>query len=366
MTPIKKNIARLGKLVSNKNPKVKKAGLPPGSLVFTGKKKVVEPQLSLLRYDKEQIEEFSVVDAEQLTEPQAGIVNWYDLRGLHDISLIERVGRSFDIHPLVLEDVVDINQRPKFEAYDAGLFLIFRAIHFRRERLRIETEQVAVYIGNDYVISFQEDEQDLFDMVRKRLHSGRGKIRQRGPDYLAYALMDAVVDNYFVVLGEVEEFIEVLEEEIVENPREHTKSRIHQIKREMLHLRKAVTPLREAVGQFSRADHPLVAEQTVIFLRDLYDHVIQAMDMVETYRDSLTGLHDLYISEMSFRMNNVMQVLTIMATIFIPLTFLAGIYGMNFDYMPELHWRYSYFVLWGIMIVITGGLIYYFRRKGWL
>ena len=344
----------------------RKTGLPPGTLIFTGRKKVEETYVTLVQFNAEgQIFEQHV--KETLPTPEEGaFVSWYDIRGLHNVELIQAIGDRFDIHPLVLEDVLDTQQRPKFEEHEAGVFLTVQSLSFDREKLEIKTEQVAIYAGKGFVLSFQEDEDDLFPAIRERIHSGRGKIKKRGSDYLAYALTDNIVDHYYLLLDQLEEVLDDLEEEVLSRPGRHSKEKIHNLKIQSIMLRKMVSPLREAVGRFSKTDSPFIEESTRIFLRDLYDHTIQVLDTIDTYRDVMSGLYDLYLSELSFRMNNVIQLLTIMSTIFIPLTFLAGIYGMNFDNMPELHWEYSYFVLWGIMVLIALGLILLFKRKRWL
>jgi magnesium transporter len=280
--------------------------------------------------------------------------------------MIEEVGRFFKIHPLSLEDVLDTSQRPKFDEYDNGIFLIVRSLDFDEQELEVETEQVGIFIGEHFVVSFQERAEDIFAPIELRLASSSGKIRKRGSDYLAYALIDNVVDNYLIALEKIEKQVDLLEEVIMNNPESHTKGRIHELRLATLTMRKAVYPLREAINRFTDSDHAVKNEETDIFLRDLYDHTIQVMDMVETYRDMINGLYDLYLSEISFKMNNVMKVLTIISTIFIPLSFLAGVYGMNFQHMPELQWRYGYYVLWAIMIALAGGLMFYFWRKKWL
>jgi magnesium transporter len=288
------------------------------------------------------------------------------VRGLHDVKLIESVGRFFKIHPLVLEDVLDTSQRPKFEEYGNGIFLIVRSLNFDETQLEVQTEQIGIFIGEHFAVSFQERAEDLFASIELRLASGTGKIRRRGSDYLAYALIDSIVDHYLVTLEKIEREVDRLEEIIMEKPESRTKGHIHELRLATLALRKAVYPLREAINRFTDSDHAVKSEETDIFLRDLYDHTIHVMDMIETYRDMINGLYDLYLSEISFKMNNVMQILTIISTIFIPLSFLAGVYGMNFHHMPELEWRYGYYVLWAIMLCVAGGLLVFFRRKNWL
>ena len=264
-----------------------------------------------------------------------------------------------------MEDVAHTFQRPKYEEYENGNFIIFRALSFDREALEVKTEQVAIYFRKGLVVSFQENAADLFEHVRKRVNSGKGKVRSRGADYLTYALIDSVADNYFSVLDEIEECVEQVENDILNNPGQQTKERIHLLKKELLIVRKSVAPLREAVNRFAKSDSELVEENSKMYIRDLYDHTIQITDLVESYRDVLNGLQDLYISEISLRMNQVMQVLTIITTIFVPLSFLAGLYGMNFENIPELHHPSGYFILLGVMGLIALGSLFYFKKKNW-
>ena len=343
----------------------RKTGLPPGTLVFTGERFVKEANVTLMQYSDDKIVIKHSKD-EKPTAAEGFQVTWYDIRGVHDLALIEKIGKKFAIHPLALEDIVDTQQRPKFEEYPEGLFITLRALQFDPKLLLLHTEQVSVYIGKKFLLSFQEDDDDLFAQVRKRLESSSGRIRQRGSDYLAYALVDSIVDHYFIVLDKVEMAIEDIGEAIIKNSDSRIKGQIHQLKLQALSLRKSVSPLREAIGRFSKCESQLLSEDTLVFVRDLYDHLIQIMDMVETFRDVVTGLNDLYISELSFKMNNIMKILTIITTIFVPLSFLAGLYGMNFDHMPELHWEYGYFLLLGLMFFIFVGLMLFFNQKKWL
>lgn len=345
----------------------KKIGLPPGSVVFTGNQKVEKIFLHYLKYDTNALVEKTLDNHSQITLHQSpeDQVDWYDIRGLHDTTLIELLGSTFKIHSLVLEDVADTNQRPKFEEYEKGIYIIIRALNFDKTSLEIKTEQVSLYFRQGLLISFQEEETDLFEAVRKRIQTGRGKIRSRGADYLAYALLDNIVDNYYVVLDCVEEAIEEIEDKLVADPDNNIKERIHQLKKELLVVRKSISPLREAISQFSKSDNNMIEENSSFYVRDLYDHTIQVMDMVETYRDMLNGLQDLYLSEISFRMNQVMQVLAVVTTVFVPLSFLAGLYGMNFDHIPELHVKNGYYYLLMVMAVIFIGSMYYFKKKKW-
>ncbi len=332
---------------------------------YTGEKRMDDSLLFLVQYDPQ---ECVMRKLEAAETPVVGVnrVNWYDVRGLHDEALIESFGKHFNIHPLVLEDILNTQQRPKFEEYGDEVFIVVSALRFNVEQYELSHEQVAIYFGENFLLTFQENEDDTFLAVRERLEAGRGRIRSRKSDYLAYALIDNVVDNYFEVLDRIEDRMDELEVEINEQPSRQVKEKIHHLKFQMLALRKSVMPLREAVGKFSRCESKIMDESTGLFVRDLYDHVIRISDLIETYRDMLNGLQELYLAELSIRMNNVIQVLTIITTIFVPLTFLAGIYGMNFDNMPELHWENGYFYLLGLMVVIFIASLFYFRRKDWI
>ena len=342
--------------------------MPPGAVVFTGQKKVEEVIIHHLRYDESDFSDDSYTGKtirEKLTEVHDK-VDWFDVRGLHDVSLIESLGSVFDIHALALEDIADTQQRPKFDEYQNGLFAVVKALHFDKGGFKIKAEQVAIYFRKGLILTFQEDETDLLKAVRDRIRNRSGRIRTRGSDYLCYAILDALVDQYFVVIDDIEEEIEQVEERLLTNPDDRLRSDIHRLKKEVVIMRKSIGPLREAIGRFAKSESPLIEEGTSLFIRDLYDHTIQVMDMVETYRDVLNGLQDLYISEISLKMNQVMQVLTIITTIFVPLSFLAGLYGMNFEYIPELNFKYGYFFLLGVMALIFVGALAYFRNKRWL
>lgn len=342
--------------------------MPPGSVVFKGNQKVERVGIHYLKYNADKLSDQTLNNQTQITFLQSvpEIVDWYDIRGLHDTHLIETLGQTFGIHPLVLEDIVDTQQRPKFEEYEQGLFIVIRALNFHKETDEMSVEQVAIYFKKGLVVTFQETDSDLFESVRTRLHAKKGKIRYRGADYLVYALVDVLVDQYYFMLEDMEEVITQLEEELLDKATESIRGRIHDLKRTLIIARKSILPLREAINRFTKSENEIVQENSKIFIRDLYDHTIQVMDMVENYRDMLSGLQDLYLSEISYKMNQVMQVLTIITTVFVPLSFLVGLYGMNFEYMPELRYKYGYYILCGIMLSIAGGLLLWFRRKRWL
>lgn len=350
------------------NKKRKKAGLPPGSVIFTGKRKVDKINIHYLQFNETEIQE-QVLDNRSITDfhkPVEEYVQWYDLRGLHDTVLIEEIGKVFSVHPLALEDIADTAQRPKMDEYESGIFITFRAFSFNSADWKVHFEQLALYLGKGFVLSFQENADDLFFSIRDRLHKGGGRVRKRGADYLTYTLLDAVIDRYYLVLDEIEAAIEDLEKAITETASNENRGRIYDLKQEMLLIRKSVIPLRELTRGLLDSENNLIQESTELYIRDLRDHVVQIVDLIETYRDNLNSLQDLYLSELSYRMNSVMQVLTIVSTIFIPLTFLAGIYGMNFENMPELHWKNAYFILLGLMAVIALFLFWFFRKNKWL
>lgn len=345
----------------------KKVAQPPGTLIHMGEKKTETVTLDLFRYNKDIIEEKKMENPREcISENDFKGVCWVNVSGIHDISIIESIGSTFNIHPLVQEDILNTFHRPKFEESEEYLFLVLKMLAYDPGAKDIISEQVSFVLGPNFLVTFQEQEGDVFNPVRERLRKALGRIRKMGPDFLLYALMDAVVDNYFLVLEAIGEELEILEEQLLLNPTPDVLQNVHKLKREMIFLRKAVWPLRELISGIQKTGSKLIKNNTKMYLRDIYDHTIQVIDTVETYRDMVSGLQDLYLSSVSNKMNEVMKVLTIIATIFIPLTFIAGVYGMNFKVMPELKWRIGYFFIWGIMIVIALAMLLYFKRKKWL
>jgi magnesium transporter len=345
----------------------KKTGLPPGTLVHIGEKKIEKARITIVDYDETQFEEKEAKTIEECFPfKDKPTITWINIDGIHQVEIIEKLGKHFDIHPLVLEDIANTEQRSKMEDFNDYIFLVLKMLYFEEEENEIKSEQVSFILGSNYVLSFQEREGDVFNPVRERVKNSKGRVRKMGADYLVYTLIDAIVDNYFIILEKLGEKIEDLEDELVDRPRQETLQVLHYLKREMVFLRKSVWPLREAISGLQREESPLIMDSTKIYLRDVYDHTIQVIDAVETFRDMLSGMLDIYLSSISNRMNQIMKVLTIIATIFIPLTFIAGIYGMNFKYMPELEWRWGYFIVLGIMTIIAIWMLIYFRRKRWL
>ena len=345
----------------------KKIGLPPGTLVHIGERSDREIRIKVLDYGPDQCEEKEIKGLEECFYfADTAVISWIDVEGLHEVELIQQLGDCQGFNPLMLEDIVNTDQRPKLEDFDDYLYIVIKMLH-ELGTGEIVVEQVSLVVGANFVISFQEGlEGDAFGPVRERLRSGKGKIRTMGADYLAYALIDAVVDGYFGVLERMGERIEELEEEVVEAPSPETVRRIHRLKREMIVLRKALWPLREVLGALERRESPLISEPVTVYLRDVYDHTMQAIDAVEAYRDILAGLLDIYLSSISNRMNEIMKFLTIVGTIFLPITFIAGVYGMNFQNMPELHWQWGYPASLLLMLAVSVAMLFYFKRKKWL
>jgi len=346
----------------------RKAGLPPGSLVHVGEKKSERTKITIMDYDGKAFQEKEAKSVEEcFSFKETATVTWINIDGVHDSELVGKLGSHFGVHPLILEDIMTTAQRPKMEDLGDYIYVVLRMLTCEKDKDGVFSEQVSLILGPNFVISFQESAGgDVFDPVRDRIRTGKGRLRTLGPDYLAYALIDAIVDNYFLVLEKIGERVEVLEEDLVTNPNQETLHEMHALKREMIYVRRSVWPLREVISGLERAESPLIKQTTGIFLRDVYDHTIQVIDTVETYRDMLSGMLDIYLSSVSNRMNQVMKVLTIIATIFIPLTFLAGVYGMNFKFMPELEWRWGYFVIVGIMLAVGITMLIIFRRKKWM
>jgi magnesium transporter len=321
----------------------KKAGLPPGSLVYTGEKSEEKVKITILDYDQDQVQEKVVETIEEcLPFKDVPSVTWINITGVHKVDIIENMGELFDLHHLLQEDILNTYLRPKIEDFEGYIFIVLKMLSIDDKKNELLSEQVSIILGKNFVISFQETEGDIFEPIRDRIRNGKGRIRKRGADYLVYALIDTIVDNYFVILERLGERIEGLDEELVVNPTPETLQIIHNLKGELIFLRKTVWPLREVINILQRGESELIEDSTDLYLRDVYDHTIQVVDTIESYRDMVSGMLDIYLSSVSYRLNEVMKGLTIIATIFIPLTFLTGIYGMNFKYMPELGWYYGY------------------------
>jgi magnesium transporter len=327
--------------------------------------------ISVIDYDLGQLHEFETKSAEECIKymEKRKTVTWINVSGLKDKSVLEKLCHHFGLHPLVIEDILHTSQRPKVEDYDEYLYIVARMLHIGGNKQGIHSEQISIVLGKTFVISFQEEDGDIFNPIRERIRKNKGRIRRSGPDFLAYSLLDMIVDNYFIIIEAIGERIEGMEEELIRSASPKTLQKIHKLKREMVMLRKSVWPLREVVNALERevrSKTPLIKKDTGIYLRDLYDHTIQVIDTVETYRDMSSGMLDIYLSSVSNKMNEVMKVLTIIGTIFIPLTFITGLYGMNFKFMPELSHPLGYPAVIFIMLVMIVGMLFYFRRKKWI
>jgi magnesium transporter len=347
--------------------RTRKVARPPGSVDFVGEKKTEKTRLTIIDYDEGTHLEKEVATVEEcLPFKDLPTVTWFNVSGLQRTDVIERLGSEFGLHPLLLEDVVNTDQRPKVDDYGGYLFFVAKIVQYDGGGSTVTSEQISFILGPNYVISFQEDSEDIFDPLRERIRNAKGIIRRMGPDYLAYSLLDTIVDNYFTVLERLGDQIEHLEDELVVNPSTETLQKIHDLKRDMILLRKSVWPLREVVSRIERGGFTLITQPISLYLRDVYDHTIQVIDAIETYRDLLSGMLDIYLSSISNRMNEIMKVLTIIGTIFIPLSFIAGVYGMNFPWMPELTLWWGYPAVLAFMLTIGIIMVLYFRRKGWL
>jgi magnesium transporter len=341
-----------------------KSGLPPGTIVHLGDKQVAPPQFRIVQYSEQAFEESKGAGVEDLPDlPISDATSWVHLQGIHEPEVIEQLGSKYTIHPLVLEDIANTGHRPKFDDTEVSIFLVLKTLTYDEENEEVIPKHLCFLLTTGTVFTFQESGPDSFSGVTDRLRSGKGKIRKKGGDYLTYALLDSTVDNYYVILEKIGERIEQLEDDIVINPTADVMTKIHTLRREMTVIRKSIWPLREVIGRLEKEESFLIHDDTRKYFRDVYDHIIQSVEIVETFRDMLAGLHDIYLSSISNRMNEIMKILTVIATIFIPLTFIAGLYGMNFTYMPELQWRWGYFVVLAVMLLIGIGMGMYFKRN---
>lgn len=344
----------------------KKIGLPPGSIVYVGEQKVEKVKITLTEYDETNVETYEIKSVDEIDPftdtPQ---VTWVSVCGLHETEFLMQIGERFKVHPLVLEDILNTETRPKIEITDDYLFIVMKLITYNAEHKILESEQVSFILGDSFVFSFMERNDEIFNPIRERITNQLGKVRKRGSDYLLYVLMDVVVDQFFLALEKVDERIESLDDEVLNAPEKSQVEKIYNLKNLLLMLRRSAAPMREIVNQLIKDEGDLIDDSTVPYLRDLYDHTIHISESIELQREITTGLMETYLSMMSNKMNEVMKVLTVIATIFIPLTFIVGIYGMNFKYLPELEWPWAYFAVWGVMISVTLAMLYYFKRKDW-
>ncbi len=340
---------------------------PPGTPVFVGQRRRAQASLHLIRYDGAQLLDKAEATLADCRESLGdGGVTWVNVSGVHDVELIEAIGTAFGLHPMTREDIANTSQRPKWEEFSDYGFVAMKMLAIDEAIQEVKIEQVSLLVGRTWVLSFLEDEGDVFDNLRERIRGSSARVRSLGADYLAYCLIDAVIDHYFLAVEWIGDRIEIFDDRVINDPDQVRIQEIHRFKRGLLGLRRAVWPMREVVGAISKCETEVIHPDTMVFWRDLYDHTVQVIDMVETCRDILASLHDTYLSSLSNRMNEVMKTLTIISTIFIPLTFIAGVYGMNFRVMPELDWRHGYHAVWLVMLTITVGLLVWFRRRRWL
>ncbi len=342
-----------------------KSGLPPGSLVYVGERPPGEPLVTAIRFGPAGYEErpSCCIDEAFPLDP-SWPVTWIDVVGL-DPATVRAIGKRLSIHPLVLEDMLNTRTRPKFEVFPDYVYLSLKTIGFEESEERLRVEQVSILLGEHLVISIQEAPGDILDPVRERIRRD-GRIRHLGAGYLAYALVDVVVDGYYGVLERLDERAEFLEEQVLVQPTPETLRDVHQLKRAMVDLRHVLWPLRELVLRVERVETPLIDQSVIIFYRDIYDHTVQMIETIESLRDVVAGMLDIYLSSVSYRLNEIIKVLTLFSTIFMPLTFIVGVYGMNFRYLPELEYRWSYPILWALMIAISVTMLLYFRRRRWI
>lgn len=342
-----------------------KIGLPPGAVVFVGEQRTDTVDYHVVNFSAEQIEEENTSDLDRIIEYRdAPQTTWINVSGVHDPDPIRQIGGVFGLHPLTQEDIANTKQRPKLEVFDGHLYIVTKMLRVGDDGLY--GEQVSLVVGRDFLLSFQEDSEDLFEPVRNRLRNGLGRVRGRGPDYLAYSLLDVIVDHYFVVFEHLDTRADDLEEEILAEPTQNVQGTLHDLRQDLVSARRMIWPIREVLSRLSRLESDLWAESTEPFVRDAYDHAIQVLDLIDSLREVVGGLRDLYMTSLSQRMNEIMKVLTIIGTIFIPLTFVAGIYGMNFEYMPELGIWWAYPLSLALMAVIAIVLLLYFRRREWI
>jgi magnesium transporter len=348
-------------------PDTQLVGKAPGTLIYIGEKLVTDVRIQIYDYNQAQFQKKEVTRLEEcFPHGQKSMVRWVDLDGIQNIDVLTGVGNAYGLHSLVLEDILNTQIRPKIEFFDGYVFMVCKMLSYNTRRREVDIEQVSFVLGDHYVLSLQETPGDVFDPIRERIQTDGSRIRRGGADFLLYSLLDIIIDNYFVVLEKIGEQLEDLEEEISRSPSRRNLATLYQLKRELIFVRKAVWPMREIVNILYQDEGHLIAKDTHKYLRDVYDHTIQVIDTVESYRDISSGLLDIYLSGLSNKTNDTMKVLTIISTIFMPLTFIAGVYGMNFDNMPELHLRYGYFWTLGGMFVSCLLMIAWFRRKGWL
>ncbi|MBP6365948.1 MAG: magnesium/cobalt transporter CorA [Nitrosomonas sp.] len=345
-----------------------KSGLPPGTLIHIGEKHESECKITVTQYNADTLVKHEITSISELKQLQNNeLITWVNVDGLSDVHIVEGIGQELNIHPLVLEDILSTHQRPKLEEYEDFLYLVIKGISINEEQdFSLQYEQISILLLAHHVITFKEKTDDTFDPIYSHLQNHNGRLRQLGSDYLAYVILDTIVDEYFIVEDSLDEIIDPLEDNILFNSNKEMLQTVQQIRRGLISMKRNISPLRELLATIQRADTPLLKEKTLRYYGDVYDHVLRVTDALESYRERISAMHDIYLSSISNKMNETMKILTIFASIFIPLTFIAGIYGMNFEYMPELKWRWAYPTLWVIFISIGVGLLVFFKKKKWM
>lgn len=347
--------------------KSEKTGHPSGTLVYAGEKKGAKVKITLIDYSRTHFQEKEVENIEELRHyKDKPSTTWINVNGINRLDVIEKIGKHFNLHSLLLEDIVNTEQRPKIVDFRDYLFVVLKLLYYDERKHNIKVEQISLILGLNFVISFQETGEDIFSPIRERIRDEKTRAKFIGADYLAYALIDTVVDKYFTIMEKLEERMELLEKEVVENPTQKIVERIFNLKREIMLLQKSVWPLREVISMMEKISTPLIKKSTEVYFKDVHDHTIQVIDTAEIFRDILAGMLEVYLSNMSNRMNEIMKFLTVIATIFIPLTFITGIYGMNFRHMPELNWSFGYPLVLAIILTVGISMLLYFRGKKWI
>ncbi len=347
------------------NKKRQKIGLPPGSVIHIGDIQKDEVSIELIEYNRKEYKEKSIKTGEILMGDNETTTTWINVNGVSQEPILHKIGANFNIHPLILEDIANTEQRPKIDIFGDNIFIILKMMTFNEKKKEVDYEQVSLLLSDNYLITFQERKGDVFDTIRKRLKYNKGIIREQNASYLAYALIDTIIDNYYLTLNMVEEEIEKLEQHLLEKPGTETLDKIQQYRNEIVYIRKTIWPLRGMVRSLINVKSELIDNSLELYLGDVYDHIVEILDMVEVYRDLINNALDIYLNSVNNKMNEIMKVLTLIATIFIPLTFIAGVYGMNFKYMPELKYKFGYPIVIGIMLLITIILLIYFKKKKW-
>ncbi len=347
--------------------KHKTLGAPPGTLSFFGEQQVENVSIQLIDYDPTNLEEREISDLNEITKYRdKNTVTWLNINGLHDIELIKKVGEVFELSELLLEDILHPDQRPKLEEYDNCTFIVMKMLRYDEEEDKILAEQLSIIYAGKFLITFQESEGDIFEPIRQRLRNQRKRIRGSKPDFLAYSLVDMIVDNYILIIEDFGDDIEANETKILNNPDPDMVEVINYYKQEIQYLRRSIRPTKELIFQWTKLETDHIEQQTYQYLHDLHDHITAVNEALDTYREMLTDQLTIYHTTLSGKMNDIMRVLTIFSAVFIPLTFIAGIYGTNFEYFPELGFRYAYFIFWIVLLIVAGFMLNYFRRKGWL